>query len=208
MAITHFIQIALHVNKQKEPHNIDAGLRKVSLSLNCMQIFFYSLGDNETKTDYKFLALYDAATGLPGVVPMSENDVRTIGSWVVKWLGEFNVLGLSAAQHPLEVVTDKEKQVGNILMQANIGREVALKCASPQSHESVGAVESAMRRLKEGVSTLRTDLRSCGVSKQSLATAFAYVCMCSNLHSSLVMERKVPKRSLLVVLCLTPQQVF
>ena len=159
--------------------------------------FFYSLGDNETKTEYKFLALYDAATGLLGVVPMSESDVRTIGSWVVKWLGEFNVLGLSAAQHPLEVVTDKEKQVGNILVQANIGREVALKRAPPQSHESVGAGESAIRRLKEGVSTLRTDLRSCGVdlknSKQSIATAFAYVCMCSNLHSSFGDGKKSPK---------------
>ena len=159
--------------------------------------FFYGLGDNGAKTDFKFLALYDAATGMVGAVPMSESDVRTIGSWVVKWLGEFNVLGLSAAQHPLEVVTDKEQQVGNILLQSNIGREISLKRASPQSHEALGAVESAIRRIKEGVATLRTDLRSCGVdlnnNKQSIATSIAYVCMCNNLHSSFGDGKKSPK---------------
>ena len=148
--------------------------------------FFWGLSEADSQK-YKMLCLVDAATGMLGVIPMGP-DPRQISSWLMHWLSEFNQIGISAAEFPLEIYTDKEQSVGKLFRQSMIGRTVALKRAAPQAHEAVGQAEKGIRRLKESVAAIRLDLREnlCDIcdTQKAVACIFCYAAFCHNLHSA------------------------
>lgn len=81
----------------------------------------------------KYLVFTDAATGMIAVAPVV-GDIRQTGAWVEKWCYEFNLVGKAAS-------TDKEDAVGGTITKAFVGRNISIKRASPQNHESAGSPE-------------------------------------------------------------------
>ena len=73
----------------------------------------------------------------------------------------FQQLGVSEqSTMNIEVLTDSERALGTLLKK--LGLPLVIKTAAPQSHQSVGLVERSVRRMKEMLSCLRSDLRSHG----------------------------------------------
>ena len=143
----------------------------------------------------KYLVFTDAATGMLAVAPVL-GDIRQTGAWVEKWCYEFNLIGKAASEYPLQVITDKEDSVGVLITKAFVGREISIKRASPQNHESVGSAEKAIRTLKEGISATRLTLRELGfdvaMTAKGLNTVLAYVAMCHNMHGCFKDSGKSP----------------
>lgn len=144
---------------------------------------------------YKYLILADAITGMRGIAPV-ETDARSTQQWVKAWLAEFNLVGPS--KYPLEILTDAEQAVTALLRGIDVGRALSIVRGAPQAHQSVGAAENSVRVMKEGLATLRQDLRSNGLdinfeSRAAINTALAYICFCSNLHGSHLDTKSSPK---------------
>ena len=151
--------------------------------------FFFWGVSKEAFQEYKMLCLVDAATGMIGVIPMGSAP-RQVSAWLRHWLSEFNQIGASAAEFPLEVYTDLEVSAGKLFQDALIGRTVSLKRAPPQAHEAIGQAEKGVRRLKESVAALRLDLREnsgdiCDTQK-AVACIFGYAAFCHNLYTVLM----------------------
>ena len=94
----------------------------------------------------------------------------------------FNLVGPS--KYPLEILTDAEQAVTALLRGIDVGRALSIVRGAPQAHQSVGAAENSVRVMKEGLATLRQDLRSNGLdinfeSRAAINTALAYICFCS-----------------------------
>ena len=107
--------------------------------------------------NYKYLLLTDAGTGLIGVAPCGMNVDHTLA----ECRRYFQQLGVSE-QSPMniEVLTDSERALGTLLKK--LGLPLVIKTAAPQSHQSVGLAKRSVRRMKEMLSCLRSDLRSHG----------------------------------------------
>ena len=100
------------------------------------------------------------------------------------------------------MLTDAEASVASLFKGVDLGRDIVFFKASPQSHQTVGHAEGAIRILKDGFAALRQDLRSFGVdlkldSRSCLNTVLAYICMCYNLHSSFKDTKRSPKTILI-----------
>ena len=146
---------------------------------------------------YKFLILVDMSTGMKGFVPTSPV-IKTNQAWLRNWLNEFNLLGES--RFPLEILTDAEEGVSQLFLGLDIGRDYAVLKSAPQAHQTNGHAEGAIRIVKDAIAALRQDLRSNGVDlnlsdrdRRSLNAAIAYVCHCSNLHSTYLDTKRSPK---------------
>ena len=134
----------------------------------------------------KFLVMFDSYTGMTGIAPIG--NLEQSRRWIRQWVSEFGLLGPLSNNHALEVFTDSEKAVGNLIRQADVGRPVKLQKAPPQGHETVGAAETSIRKLKDSISTLRASLREFSVdlanSVKARCSAFAYLCFCNMLIAS------------------------
>ena len=107
--------------------------------------------------NYKYLLLTDAGTGLIGVAPYGMNVDHTLA----ECQRYFQQLGVSEqSTMNIEVLTDSERALGTLLKK--LGNPLVIKTAAPQSHQSVGLGERSVRRIKEMLSCLRSDLRSHG----------------------------------------------
>ena len=144
--------------------------------LSC-DFFFYE--------EQKFMVLYDSHTGMTGIAPM--DDMIQARRWIKHWVAEMGLLGPLSTNYALEVYTDAEQAVSNAVREADIGRPIKVQKAPPQAHEAVGAAESSIRKLKDGMATVRSTLRANGhdlaKTNKARVSAFAYVCMCHNAHS-------------------------
>ena len=133
----------------------------------------------------KFLAMTDSYTGMIAALPAA--DTEKARQWVRHWISEFGLIGPLSLQHPLEIFTDAEKSVGSLIRESDIGRPIRIQKAAPQAHESVGAAEGCIRKLKDAVATVRSSIREFGVdianSDKARCCIFAYVSFCSNAHS-------------------------
>lgn len=108
--------------------------------LSC-DFFFYQ--------EQKFLVMYDSHTEMTGVAPVG--DLEQSRKWIRHWIAEFGLLGPLSNNHALEVFTDAEKAVGNMIRQADVGRPVKIQKAPPQGHETIGAAETSIRKLKDSI---------------------------------------------------------
>ena len=144
---------------------------------------------------YKFLILVDMSTGMKGFVPISPV-IKTNQAWLRNWLHEFNLLGES--RFPLEILTDAEESVSQLFLGLDIGRDYAVIKSAPQAHQTNGHAEGAIRILKDAIAALRQDLRNHNMDlnladRKGLNAALAYICHCSNIHSTYLDTKQSPK---------------
>ena len=103
----------------------------------------------------RFLVLADAGTGLVGVAAVDGHTDRTQSDC----LAFFKQLAVTEASPVVvEMLTDSDAMLGNLLRR--LGLPLQVKTAGPQAHETVGLAERNVRRFKEMVSCLRSDLRA------------------------------------------------
>ena len=102
----------------------------------------------------RFLVLADAGTGLVGVAAVDGHADQTQSDC----LAFFKQLAVTEATPVVvEVLTDSDAML-NLLRR--LGLPLQVKTAGPQAHETVGLAERNVRRFKEMVSCLRSDLRA------------------------------------------------
>jgi len=63
----------------------------------------------------------------------------------------------------IDVHTDSERAVGEIIGNSTGRYTFAIRRAAPQQHRSIGSAERAVRELKESFSVLRADLNAQGL---------------------------------------------
>ena len=102
----------------------------------------------------KVLVLVERMSSMIGAVVVSSNVVQT-RSGIVAWLKEF---GLTSGACSVRLVTDAEGAVADLVGTSSGAFSFQVKRAEPQNHEAVGSAERGVRRLKESLQTLRSDL--------------------------------------------------
>ena len=106
----------------------------------------------------KVLVLTELSSGCIGYVVV-ENDVSKVRTQICRWLEHF---GLTSTRTGVILHTDAERAVAELVGKSSERYTFNVRRANPQQHQSVGAAERAVRRLKESLSVLRADLNSGG----------------------------------------------
>ena len=78
---------------------------------------------------------------------------------VCNWLDSF---GLMSHQTSIILHTDDERSVGELVGRSSKHYLFQIRRAAPQQHRSIGGAERGVRKLKEGLSVLRSDLNKQG----------------------------------------------
>ena len=73
---------------------------------------------------------------------------------IIKWLDEF---GLRSESVSVQLITDAEVAVGNLIAGCDSRFTFEVRKAVPQSHKSAGHAERAVRTVKESLTTLMLD---------------------------------------------------
>ena len=94
-----------------------------------------------------------------GFVIISDNLVQ-VNSDIEKWLDSF---GLTSSMTSIILHTDQEKAVGDVVTKATRKYLFQIRRAAPQQHRSIGAAERAVRKLKESLAVLRSDINKFGL---------------------------------------------
>ena len=119
-----------------------------------------------------------------GYVVVGE-DVEATRRQIVVWLQHF---GLTSKAVSIDVHTDSERAVGEIIGNSNGRYTFAIRRAAPQQHRSIGSAERAVRELKESFSVLRADLNAQGLdvtfSHENLFDVLTYLALCNNHFST------------------------
>ena len=117
-----------------------------------------------------------------GAVVVSSNVMQT-RSGIVAWLKEF---GLTSGACSVRLVTDAEGAVADLVGTSSGAFSFQVKRAEPQNHEAVGSAERGVRRLKESLQTLRSDLNVEGLdvcfTPGGLGCALTYLCFSLNKY--------------------------
>ena len=96
----------------------------------------------------------------------------------------FNILGLTSKAVSIDVHTDSERAVGEVIGTSTGRYTFAIRRAAPQQHRSIGSAERAVRELKESFSVLRADLNAQGLdvtfSHENLFDVLTYLTLCNN----------------------------
>ena len=132
---------------------------------------------------------------MKGFAPISPV-IKTNQAWLGNWLREFNLLG--EPRFPLEILTDAEESVSQLFLGLDIGRDYAVIKSAPQAHQTNGHAEGAIRIVNDALVALRQDLRDHNMDlnlagRKGLNTALAYICHCSNIHSTYLDTKRSPK---------------
>ena len=121
------------------------------------------------------------------------------GDKIAVWLQHF---GLTSKAVSIDVHTDSEKAVGEIIGNATGRYTFSIRRATPQQHRSVGVAERTVRELKEALSVLRADLNAQGLdvmfSHENLVDVLTYLALCNNNFST---SRGSDRSPLEYVLC-------
>ena len=150
--------------------------------------FFYlsSTGEDHRlvhRDNLKVLVLVERMSSMIGAVVVSDSIVHTRGE-IIKWLREF---GLTSGACSIRLVTDAESAVADLVGTSSGEFTFQVKRAEPQNHEAVGSAERGVRRLKESLQTLRSDLNQGGLdvcfSLSGFGVALTYVCFSLNKYS-------------------------
>ena len=103
---------------------------------------------------------------------------------ICRWLEHF---GLTSTTTGVILHTDAERAVAELVGKSSERYTFNVRRANPQQHQSVGAAERAVRRLKESLSVLRADLNSGGAdvtfNESGLADALTYIGLTHNHFS-------------------------
>ena len=107
---------------------------------------------------FKFLIVAELSSHMIGCMIVSSSTDHHRKN-LSAWLHELGCLGGDPAG-VLHVFTDSEKAVGSLFKDAKLEKGVKVIRASPQSPETNGLAERAVRHVKETFVALRTDLRT------------------------------------------------
>ena len=110
-----------------------------------------------------------------------KGDLSSTRNEIAKWLEH---LGMSSERSPIVLHTDSEQAVSHLFSRVSSRFTFAVRRASPQQHRSVGAAESCVRRLKEFMAVLRSDVNQHGVdipfTEESLSHVLTYLSLSHN----------------------------
>ena len=142
-------------------HRRDKGDRK-EVSIQADFAFLNTTGEivaDELPGSVKILVLTEMMSRCIGYVVVGE-DVEAARRQIVAWLQHF---GLTSKAVSIDVHTDSERAVGEIIGSSTGRHTFAIRRAAPQQHRSIGSAERAARELKESFSVLRADLNAQGL---------------------------------------------
>ena len=186
-------------------HRRDKGDRK-EVSIQADFAFLNTTGEinaDELPGSVRILVLTEMMSRCIGYVVVGE-DVEAARRQIVVWLQLF---GLTSKAVSIDVHTDSERAVGEIIGNSTGRYTFSIRRAAPQQHRSVGAAERTVRELKESFSVLRADLNTQGLdvtfSHENLVDVLTYLALCNNHFSTsrgsdrspfeMVSGRKLPK---------------
>ena len=167
-------------------HRRDKGDRK-EVSIQADFAFLNTTGEivaDELPGSVKILVLTEMMSRCIGYVVVGE-DVEAARRQIVVWLQHF---GLTSKAVSIDVHTDSERAVGEIIGNSTGRYTFSIRRAAPQQHRSVGAAERTVRELKESFSVLRADLNAQGLdvtfSHENLVDVLTYLALCNNHFST------------------------
>ena len=167
-------------------HRRDKGDRK-EVSIQADFAFLKTSGEiaaDELPGSVKILVLTEMMSRCIGYVVVGE-DVEAARRQIVVWLQHF---GLTSKAVSIDVHTDSERAVGEIIGTSTGRYTFAIRRAAPQQHRSIGSAERAVRELKESFSVLRADLNAQGLdvtfSHENLVDVLTYLALCNNHFST------------------------
>ena len=167
-------------------HRRDKGDRK-EVSIQADFAFLNTTGEivaDELPGSVKILVLTEMMSRCIGYVVVGE-DVEAARRQIVVWLQHF---GLTSKAISIDVHTDSERAVGEIIGNSTGRYTFSIRRAAPQQHRSVGAAERTVRELKEAFSVLRADLNAQGLdvtfSHENLVDVLTYLALCNNHFST------------------------
>ena len=138
------------------------------------------LTDVEVDTCFKVLVLAEMASNGVAYV-LVKGDLTSTRTEIAKWLEH---LGMSSEKSSIVLHTDSEHAVSHLISRVSSRFTFAVRRASPQQHRSVGAAERCVRRLKESMAVLRSDLNQHGVdvpfTEDSLSQVLTYLSLSHN----------------------------
>ena len=115
--------------------------------------------EDSRRSTMKVLVLTELLSSCVGFVIISDNLVQ-VNSDIEKWLDSF---GLTSSMTSIILHTDQEKAVGDVVTKATRKYLFQIRRAAPQQHRSIGAAERAVRKLKESLAVLRSDINKFGL---------------------------------------------
>ena len=142
-------------------HRRDKGDRK-EVSIQADFAFLNTTGEivaDELPGSVKILVLTEMMSRCIGYVVVGE-DVEAARRQIVVWLQHF---GLTSKAVSIDVHTDSERAVGEIIGNSTGRYTFSIRRAAPQQHRSIGSAERTVRELKESFSVLRADLNAQGL---------------------------------------------
>ena len=144
----------------------------------------------------KVLVLTELSSGCIGYVVV-ESDVSKVRTQICRWLEHF---GLTSTMTGVILHTDAERAVAELVGKSSERYTFNVRRANPQQHQSVGAAERAVRRLKESLSVLRADLNSGGAdvtfNESGWTDALTYIGLTHNHFSKVQGSDMSPLESL------------
>ena len=167
-------------------HRRDKGDRK-EVSIQADFAFLNTTGEivaDELPGSVKILVLTEMMSRCIGYVVVGE-DAEAARRQIVVWLQHF---GLTSKAVSIDVHTDSERAVGEIIGNSTGRYTFSIRRAAPQQHRSIGSAERTVRELKESFSVLRADLNVQGLdvtfSHENLVDVLTYFVLCNNHFST------------------------
>ena len=128
----------------------------------------------------KVLVMTELLSGCVAFVVVSENKSQ-VQSLIERWLDSF---GLVSQQTSIILHTDDEVSVGELVGRSSRHYLFQIRRAAPQQHRSIGGAERSVRKLKESLAVLRSDLNRQGYdvrySYEGLRDVVTYLALMSN----------------------------
>ena len=138
------------------------------------------LTDDEVDHCYKVLVLSELSSTCVGYILIT-SDLVSVRTNLVKWLDH---MGLSSGRASIVLHTDSERAVSELVTKVSDRFVFTVRRAAPQQHRSVGHAERAVRRLKESLAVIRSDLNKASVdiafSNESLGEVLTYLGLVHN----------------------------
>ena len=139
---------------------------------------------DELPGSVKILVLVEMMSRCIGYVVVGE-DVEATRRQIVGWLQHF---GLTSKAVSIDVHTDSERAVGELIGNSTGRYTFSVRRAFPQQHSSVGGAERTVRELKESLSVLRADLNAQGLdilfTRETLVDVLTYLALYNNHFST------------------------
>ncbi len=108
---------------------------------------------------FKVLIWTELSTNALGYVLIT-NDMRANRVQIGKWMHHF---GFTSSSMSIVLHTASERAVAELVGKSHDQFVFSVRRAWPQQHQSVGLAERGVRRLKEGLPMLRTEMNQGGV---------------------------------------------